>query len=144
MKPNNPKIIESLLANSPSLCSIREELTRQEALLKHFKAVLPSSVAPHLLGARIRDNELVLYAENAAWLTRLRYHATQLAASLPRTYPSLKKVRFRLVEAARHPTSVTPARLSAAAGHNIAVSAKAIADQSLRRALLKLAARSKA
>lgn len=43
-----------------------------------LRPALPASVRPHLTGAGLRGNVLVLISDSAAWAARLRFYATDV------------------------------------------------------------------
>lgn len=68
-------------------------------LREMLRSRLPAELAPHLLEARVRNGELVLFAESAAWAGRLKLAATELIASAqrPAAVPAAARVVTKLM-----------------------------------------------
>lgn len=65
-------------------------LKSPETLLERLRAALPVDLGAHLLEARVRTGELVLYTDSAAWGAQLRVTFTEhMTAGSGRRFPEL-------------------------------------------------------
>ncbi len=71
-------------------------------LCESLKSLLPPELGARLLAARLRDGELVLFADSAAWAGRLKLAATELIAAgrMPAALPPGTRVLTRLMPGA--------------------------------------------
>jgi hypothetical protein len=68
-----------------------------EALDAQVRALLPPELAAHVTGASLREDAVVVLVDSAAWASRLRFYAPELAARLaPRTDGQVDRVRVRV------------------------------------------------
>jgi hypothetical protein len=75
----------------------KQELAGAGALRERLRRLLPGDLAAHLLEARSRAGELVLFTESAAWAGRLRMALAERAGStavptLPELQPDTRVV----------------------------------------------------
>jgi len=61
------------------------------------RALLPESLAAHVTGAVLHDDTVVVLVDSAAWASRLRFHAPELAERLaPRYDGAVTRVRVKV------------------------------------------------
>jgi Dna[CI] antecedent DciA-like protein len=72
--------INDLLSKRPSLARLTEAVPAQQAWVQWFRSALPADLAAHVVNVVPRSaatsgraTELVIFADSAAWGTRLRY-----------------------------------------------------------------------
>jgi hypothetical protein len=136
---HSPKSVRQLLKGKPTLKRLELEISAQKALLAQLRAMLPDDLAPHCVAARLRERQLVIYADSPAWTTRLRFFAPKIPGLLRPVYPAVHEVRVRMLI---HRTRPTPHRRSARhsdqAAYIIQQSAMNTSEPDLRAALLRL------
>ena len=133
------KSVRHLLQDKPTLQRLGRELAAQKALLADVRQCLPADLAAHCAAAQLRDDTLVLHVDSAAWATRLRYLAPQLARALATEYRSLRTVKVRLLIAqSRQDQAKTPAQHSDRAAKIIHNSADHANSAALQTALRRL------
>jgi predicted nucleic acid-binding Zn ribbon protein len=76
----NLKSVNELLAHGAGLRRIVDSIPAQLSWAEWLRATLPAPLAGHIVSAVPKSSELVVFADSAAWATRLRY---ALAALLP-------------------------------------------------------------
>jgi hypothetical protein len=134
-----PKAVRTLLQHdSGVLRRINGEIARQTFLLHHLKAVLPSPMRPHLVAARVRDQELVLFADSSAWLTRIRFHAPQLTDHVPPQFGKPVRTKLRVFASTTAELRRGGHRLSPAAARTLVEAASGTSDDDLKAALKRL------
>jgi hypothetical protein len=142
MMPRKPKPIAALMRKSAPLERLRLELAHQARILRQLGADLPAELAPHLLAARVKGSELLIYLDTPAWATRLRFLAPQVLRAARRVEPTVSSVAVR-VSVMRQPApshhAIRP--ISPAAAAVIGEAGAQIEDEALRAALLRLASR---
>jgi hypothetical protein len=81
--------INDLLSKRPSLARLTGAIPVQQAWVDWFRAELPADLAMHIVnvvprgaGTSGRSTELVIFADSAAWGTRLRYALAALDARI--------------------------------------------------------------
>ena len=75
-----PRSINELLTNRSALQRISTRIPLQQAWADWLRAAVGSQLAGHIVNALPKSAELVVFADSAAWGTRLRY---ALAAMQP-------------------------------------------------------------
>ena len=115
-----------------------ENINRLQAKLSNY---LEAPLNQHVVVADYRQQTLVLHADSAAWTTRLRYRTRELLAVFKTELPELCTIHIKNRHPApsRQPTRQA-ARVTPKAASALRAAADGIADPSLRRALLKIAA----
>jgi predicted nucleic acid-binding Zn ribbon protein len=76
----NLKSVNELLSHRSGLRRIVDSIPAQLSWAEWLRATLPEPLAGHIVSAVPKSSELVVFADSAAWATRLRY---ALAALLP-------------------------------------------------------------
>jgi len=72
--PRKPRTLSELLSDSHSpLGKLAAGAAQRVSLRQHVADCLPADLAPHVSGANLRDDTLVLITDSAAWAPRLRY-----------------------------------------------------------------------
>ncbi len=118
-------------------------LDQQRQLLQAIRTSLAPPLAAHCLYATLKEGQLTLITDSAAWATRLRYQIPELTASLGslqgeiatcRVRVQPRTVRRRTPEMERERGLVSPATVSL-----LKEAADAQGDTELGRALSRLA-----
>jgi hypothetical protein len=81
MVPGRPKSLKDLLAGS-TLSGIAEQAAATDTLTRRVRALLPAEIAPHVLGANVRDTRLVVFVDSAVWAARVRFEIAALRRGL--------------------------------------------------------------
>jgi predicted nucleic acid-binding Zn ribbon protein len=76
----NLKSVNELLSHRSGLRRIVDSIPAQLSWAEWLRAALAAPLAGHIVSAVPKSSELVVFADSAAWATRLRY---ALAALLP-------------------------------------------------------------
>jgi len=58
----------SKIANISRLCAEREQLAQT------LRSAFPNEIKPHLVSAEVKNDRLVLVADNAVWAARMRFY----------------------------------------------------------------------
>ena len=132
------------MRQSAPLKRLRLEMVQQTRILRQLGALFPAELIPHLLAARVKDGELILYTDTAAWATRLRFLAPQALRAVRALHLEVHSVTVR-VSLVRQPRGVRPRvrPISAAAAQVIAEAGTTVTDAALREALQRLASHHK-
>jgi len=97
MAPGRPKSLKDLLAAS-SLSRLVEQASATDVLTRRVQALLPAEIAPHVLGANLRDKRLIVLVDAAVWAARVRFEAATLRRGLSESHdvaPSTVSVKVR-------------------------------------------------
>lgn len=77
-----PTSLSDLLAKGEGVLQrLREGASGADRALQAARRHLPDGLGEHVWGAAFSNGELALLVESAAWATRLRYAASNLAAA---------------------------------------------------------------
>jgi hypothetical protein len=136
-----PRKIGNLLHLSNSLEPLRLELDQQSAVTERVRAALASDASAHLVAARIRGTELVLYVDSPAWATRLRLQGPSLLRDLNGRQITARTVLTRVVVPAGTRPATAGATLSEGARSALTEAAKGTSDDALKASLLRLSRR---
>lgn len=134
-----------LLTANPAMTRCLEQQGREDGLLARVHTLLTPAARPHCIKASITAGTLSLTVDTAAWATRLRYMAPELARSLAEAGVTVVKIRSRpgpggtLVKQTRR-----LARLSPATVDHLMMAAEHIGDAGIAAALRRLATRHQA
>ena len=90
-KPSS--LSELLAAKGAGLAALTAEAQRLETLRRRVLQQLPAELAPHCLGADLKDGCLTLFMDSGVWTTALRY---QHQALLDAVQKSLREPCTRL------------------------------------------------
>ena len=134
------------LLDNDTVAALVAHVQRLQAINVLLPTCLPGELAAHVRTAGWREDRLVLQADSAAWVTRLRFLAPQLLRCLQQHPPLATVQHLELRVAPQKKTALPPpqyARLSATSAHIIDAGADTISDPALRAALKRLARRGK-
>ena len=72
----------------------------QQQLTQVIQTALPEPLRPHLLGAALEQQRLVLLTDQASWGSRLHYMAPQILDAVHQHWPhlSLQQVKVRVMQ----------------------------------------------
>ncbi len=72
----------------------------QRQLTQVIQTALPEPLRPHLLGAALEQDRLVLLTDQASWGSRLHYMAPQILAAVHKNWPhlTLQQVKVRVMQ----------------------------------------------
>ncbi|MDE1984414.1 MAG: DUF721 domain-containing protein [Gammaproteobacteria bacterium] len=124
------------------------ELRQLTASARHIQQLhaavcrqLPASLSSHCVAAEQQADTLVIYMDNAANATLLRYQQQQLVAQLASLLPTCKHVQLRVLPQSVPAPQPQPATrtLSGAVRAMLENTAAALEDGALRRSLQNLA-----
>ena len=73
-------LLQRITARAGMEIPSKQELAAPEGLAERLRRMLPEELAAHLLEARERSGELVLFTDSAVWAGRLRLAAAELPA----------------------------------------------------------------
>ncbi len=135
----NAKPVGALLSNHPLLQTLLQQRQHDAELLAVVRAQLPPAMRAHCLDVRRHEQRLTLCLDSPAWLTRLRFMATDLVAALA-SY-QINEIQGRIQLAPPPAPSASPLRspLSATAAAHLRSAAAATADPDLQHLFLQLA-----
>jgi hypothetical protein len=91
-----PKSINELLSDRTGLRRITQGLPGARSWEDWLRAALPLELAAHVLSALPKAPELIVFADNAAWATRLRYALAALQAGILERDRALTRTRVRV------------------------------------------------
>lgn len=102
---------------------------------------LPASLSSHCVAAEQQGDTLIIYMDNAAHATLLRYQQQQLVLRLASLLPTCKHVQLRVLPQSAPAAQPRPASrtLSGAVRAMLENTAAALEDGALRRSLQNLA-----
>jgi hypothetical protein len=101
IKDKGPRQLKDLLAGNDLSVLLRRAREAGE-LDARVRALLPDELALHVTGAALHGDTVVVLVDSAAWASRLRFHAPELAERLaPRYDGAIARVRIKVRPAAR-------------------------------------------
>lgn len=68
-----PKSINEILFNRPGLSRLVDSIPAQQSWAEWLRGAVAAELAGHIVSAVPKNAELVVFADSAAWGTRLRY-----------------------------------------------------------------------
>jgi Dna[CI] antecedent, DciA len=92
----SPKSINDLLSSRPGLRSISASLPVQQSWADWLREGLAGELAAHLVSALPKNDELVVFADSAAWGTRLRYALAALKPDINGRDAALARITVRI------------------------------------------------
>lgn len=99
MPTKKPVSIGVLLrADTSPLARLSRQSAEREQLAAALRDALPRDVSPHLVSAEVRNDRLVLVADNAVWAARIRFYASEVLevmAAIHTSTPEGVDVRVR-------------------------------------------------
>ena len=70
---------------------------KHREITKKIRSHLPVELAEHCEFGSIRGNSMIIFADSAAWATRLRFHSSDLLRYLNQEYKySLASIKFKI------------------------------------------------
>jgi hypothetical protein len=78
----NPRIISDLLLRKSGLARIGAAIPLQQSWVDWLRAAVAAELAGHIVNAVPKDDKLVVFADSAAWGTRLRYALATLQSAI--------------------------------------------------------------
>ena len=131
-----------LLTSNPTLARCLEQQRRENGLLAQVHTLLAPPARLHCIHASITEGKLSLTADTAAWATRLRYLAPDLARGLAEAGVTEVKIRTRpLGRGSQINATRRLAKLSPAVADHLRTAADHIGDAGIAAALRRLATR---
>lgn len=105
------KRIRNITAKIPGLERIAGQAAALEQLTGIVRSAVPESMRQHVLACAVRERILVLFTDNAAWGSQLRFiESAILDAIATQTGHRLDSVRLKIQQAASsRPVSASPA-----------------------------------
>lgn len=138
---HKPRKIGNLLRHSNTLEPLRLELDQQSAVTERVRAALAKDASAHLVAARVRGTELVLYVDSPVWATQLRLQGPGLLRALNSRQITARTVRARVVVPAHTRPAGKGASLPESARSALTEAAKGTRDDALKASLLRLSRR---
>lgn len=80
----NPKSINELLSDRPGLRRITASIPVQQSWADWLRGAVADELAEHIVSAVPKNGELVVFADTAAWGTRLRYALAAMQLDIAR------------------------------------------------------------
>lgn len=134
--------VRELLIGSPAVARALELQRREDVLLARVRDLLAPGVRPHCLQAAVTAGSLTLTVDSAAWATRLRYLAPDLAQGLTSAGITAVKIRARPVDMKPNRQSgERVSRLTAAVVDHLTDAADQMTDPGIAAVFRRLAAR---
>ncbi|WP_295429372.1 DciA family protein [uncultured Thiodictyon sp.] len=134
--------VRDLLTTSPAVARCLALQRREDCLLAQVRELLAPAARPHCIQVSTTDGTLTVTVDAAAWATRLRYQAPDLARGLEGAGITSVKVRARPRErVARRQTAQHLARLTPAVVEHLMAAAAHMTDAGLADVFRRLAAR---
>jgi len=93
-----PDSVKAVLGRaSPALTRVSDQVSRQNYWKNWLTEHLPTDLTTRLSGVVERDGTLVIFAESAAWSTRLRYLMQELQPLIKQAQPTIQHVSVRVM-----------------------------------------------
>ena len=94
-----PQSVKALLSRSSqsALSDVARHRQSQKDWREWLGSKLPAALAARITGVVERDENLVIFAESAAWSARLRYAIAELDADIRRENPAIRTVSVRVM-----------------------------------------------
>jgi hypothetical protein len=92
----NPRSINDLLANRRGLQRIIASLPVQLSWADWLRAAIAGELAGHIVNAVPKNAELVVFADSAAWGTRLRYALAAMQADIAARDSAIARTTVRV------------------------------------------------
>jgi Dna[CI] antecedent, DciA len=91
-----PKSVSELMGRRPKLSQFNEIAATQRSWAEWLCARLPPELSGHIISVVVGVGELVVFADSAAWCTRVRYALAALESEIRAKDPSLQRARARV------------------------------------------------
>jgi len=85
MADGHPKSLKDLLAGR-SIAALAERAAATNRLARRVQALVPADIAPHIVGANLREKRLVLIVDGPAWAARIRFESPAIRRALERDH----------------------------------------------------------
>jgi len=128
-----------IVRKDDQLSRLTEQARALMALDRQFKKLAPANLAEHCRAVRIRDGELVLFADNGAVAARLRLMAPGWLPALAKAGYVARTVRVRVVLPSLTPPRYNRLTVGAAGIDALEHAADAVSDPALAAALRRFA-----
>ena len=90
-------LLDITTASDSSVARLAREARRREGLLSTVRKALEEEMAVHVTGCNLRtDGTLVVLADTAEWVSRLRFESPRLLSLDPGPGHEIKRVRVRI------------------------------------------------
>ncbi|MDJ0806476.1 MAG: DciA family protein [Gammaproteobacteria bacterium] len=136
------KSFKMMLGTTQPMASLKDNLGKQQSLLKRIRVLLPKPVDEHCIWSLQKNRDLFLWADSPAWASRIRYFSAKLIQKLCQEGLDVRYVRVKVALTGRqHPQSKRPRRatpLSSANMRLLNAVAESVDDDALRSALMRL------
>ncbi|WP_293646310.1 DUF721 domain-containing protein [Thiolapillus sp.] len=134
-----PRPVSNVVDNGDQLGHLARMLQKQQALLEQIRQLLPDTLKPHCIHARLNGTRLILHTDSPVWATRLRFHAPQILDRTRKLAPNLTKLDVRIflpdaIRPGRKPLGSLPRRTA----ELVSQLADSIDDDAIRAALKRL------
>jgi Dna[CI] antecedent DciA-like protein len=92
----SPSRIKDLLSTGPQLRELAARLPQQQSWVQWLRELVPAELAIHIVNAVPKGAELVVFADSAAWCTRLRYALVAMEAQIAARDAAVRSTRVRV------------------------------------------------
>ena len=92
----SPSKIKDLLSTGPQLRELAARLPQQQSWVHWLRELVPAELASHIVNAVPKGTELVVFADSAAWCTRLRYALVAIEAQIAARDAAVQRTRVRV------------------------------------------------
>ena len=98
MPTRKPIVLGELISGTGSaLDRLSQRAACMDELTGSIRGALPDPIRPHLIGANLRDDRLVLIADSAVWAARLRFYAPEVLKYMAtRHSSSIEKLQVKV------------------------------------------------
>ena len=142
----SPESVRNMMQSAPLLRRLGKQIEEQRWLLNQLQQVLPETLAGHCRAVVWSDDRLTLYADSAAWASRLRYAIPELRDWLTPRLPTIRKIRVRIflgtettASGNQKPRTTAAKRISGASRRLLIEVADGLGDDELGTVLRRLA-----
>ena len=95
--PAAHSVKELLARRGPQLTRLTDQAAQQARWREWLGQHLPAQLGARVSGVNERNGTLVVFAESAAWSTRLRYALLELEGALRAAHPSVESIEVRVL-----------------------------------------------
>jgi hypothetical protein len=92
----SPSKIKDLLSRGPQLRELAARLPQQQSWVQWLRELVPAELAAHIVNAVPKGAELVVFADSAAWCTRLRYTLVAIQSQIAARDAAVQRTRVRV------------------------------------------------
>jgi hypothetical protein len=93
---SKPKSINELLSNQSNLQRITASIPVQQSWAEWLRGAVATELAGHIVSAVPKNDELVVFADTAAWGTRLRYALSAMLSDITGRDAALARITVRV------------------------------------------------